>query len=93
MNWSIFFKLLLRNTLVATVVAAIGLGTLGYFLAGRVGFENGLTWGVILGITGGVMSTVGMFYPLFWGGYASRYGKAQFHKELEGEQEWPKRKG
>ena len=68
MNWRTFFKLLVRNTLTGALVAGLVLGTVGYFLAGRVGFGNVLTWGILLGLSGGVMSTVGMFYPLFWGG-------------------------
>lgn len=91
MNWTTFFKLLVRNALAAAILAAVALGLLGYALAGRVGFENGLFWGAALGLTGGLISGVGMISQLYWGGYASRYGKEQFRQESEGEQGWPKR--
>ncbi|NUM46776.1 MAG: hypothetical protein HUU38_18890 [Anaerolineales bacterium] len=90
MNWLAFFKLLFRNVIVGTVLAAGGLGTLGYFLAGRVGFENGLLWGALLGGTGGLMSALGMTMLLYWGGYSTRFGKEQFRQESEGETRWPK---
>ena len=92
MKWSMFFKVLLRNTVLAVFVSAILLGTLGYMFAGNEGLKNGLGWGVILGFAGGLMSAVGMIYPLFWGGYAIRFGKEQYRKESEGENSWPRKK-
>lgn len=78
--------------LVAIVVAAVALGAIGYALAGRVGFENGLVWGAALGFTGSLISAVGMITQLYWGGYANRYGKEQFRQKSEGDQGWPQNK-
>ena len=89
MNWSMFFKVLLRNIVLAMFVSSFLLSAIGYMLAGRIGLENGLGWGIILGFVGGLMSAVGMIYPIFWGGYASRYGKEQYRQASEGEDRWP----
>ena len=42
-------KVLLRNTLLGMLIAAIVLGALGYMLAGNEGLKNGIGWGAVLG--------------------------------------------
>ena len=90
MKWSKFFKLLLRNTITGCLISAILLGSFGYFLVGETGFKNGAVWGVILGITGGLITSFGMTFPILGGEYSQRYGKEQFRQVSEGDDPWPR---
>ena len=84
MDWKAFFMTLFRNAIIAVLLGAIILGMIGFLLAGRQGFANGVTWGIVLGL----ISVPFMGYMIgakYWGGVAGRYGTWRYKNELEGE--------
>src|SRR4030095_7273356 len=86
MNWLNFFKVFLRNLLLFTVLSTLGLGGIGYLLAGKEGFLNLATWGFALGLLGSFSSGFAMLMSAnFWSGYSTRYGQDWFKKQSEGE--------
>ncbi len=48
MNWKAFLKSIFRSTLLSFITAMAGLGLIGFLIAGKEGFLNGLSGGVIL---------------------------------------------
>jgi hypothetical protein len=70
MNWKAFLKSIFRNTLLTFVVAMAGLGLIGFLLAGKEGFLNGLSCGLILGIIALLASLFSLLEPLFLGDLA-----------------------
>lgn len=84
MNWRHFFVIFLRNVIVVTAAATIGLGLFGFVLAGREGLVNGASWGFILGLLSIPYSAVMIFYR-FWSDVAGDYGRAWVDKEMNGD--------
>jgi hypothetical protein len=84
MDWKKFFKLLLRNTVIAVTLTTIVLGTFGFLVAGKEGVLNGVTWGFILGLIS-VPFLASAIYAKYWGDYAGRYGQWYVENKTEGE--------
>jgi hypothetical protein len=84
MDWKLFFKEFLRNTLTVILLAVIGLGGIGYLVGGKAGLANGASWGLILGLVG-IPFTVILILAKYWGDFAGRYGQWWIKKETDGE--------
>ena len=50
LRWSIYYKIVLINGLVVPLVSALLLVPGGFFLAGKTGLINRLTWGITIGV-------------------------------------------
>lgn len=85
MNWRSFFKVFLRNIIVITALATIGLGLFGYLVAGREGLVNAATWGFILGLVSIPYSAVTIISK-YWSDVAGEYGRFWVKKETEGDE-------
>ena len=87
MGWGKAILIFLRNTAISIVLAGLVMGGIGFAIAGREGFLNGLTWGLALGS----LSIIPMFFALvnarFWGGYSERAGSWWYRKQFENEDE------
>lgn len=91
MDWKKFIKLFLRNVVIATILTGAILGAIGFLLAGKEGFINLATWGLLLGLIGGFSGGLAMLVSAkYWGGYAGRYGAWWIKNETEGDQEQSK---
>ena len=91
MSWGRAIFIFLRNTVISIALAGLVMGIIGFAIAGREGFLNGLTWGLALGS----LSIVPMFFALvnarFWGGYAERSGDEWYRKQFENDEETRRR--
>jgi len=85
MDWKVFLRVFLRNAIIATVMAGAIVGFFGFLVAGREGFLNGATWGIILGLVS-VPFTGFIILTKYWGDYAGNYGKWWIKKEMQGEE-------
>ena len=84
MDWKKFLLLFLRNMIIGTALGGLVLGGIGFLLAGREGFVNMATWGLLLGFLGSISTGFAMLVSAnYWTGYARRYGKSWFKKISE----------
>jgi hypothetical protein len=68
MKWKTLLLKFLRNLVISIVVFAAILSLIGYLLSGREGLLNLARFGLILGVLGGLLSSVGMILEAnFWG--------------------------
>lgn len=71
-----------------TALGGLVLGIFGFLLAGKEGFVNMGYWGLVIGFLGGISNGFAMLIGVhYWTGYAERFGKAEFKKASEGEEE------
>lgn len=88
MNWTRFIRAFLRNVIMGVALAGVGLGAIGFLLAGREGFVNLAIWGTVLGLVGGFSSGLAMLVSAkYWGDYAGRYGGWWLKNETEGKEQ------
>lgn len=78
------FKII-RNLLVTVILVTVSLALLGYFLAGRAGFVNGASWGVLLGSVGGIYSSAVLVLANSGRDYSGRFGAWWIKQETEGD--------
>jgi hypothetical protein len=91
MDWKKFIILFLRNVIIATALTGAIFGAIGFLLAGKEGFVNLATWGLLLGLIGGFSGGLAMLVSAkYWGDYAGRYGAWWIKNETEGEPEQSK---
>jgi len=73
-----------------TLFGGIALGLFGFLLAGKEGFLNMVSWGLAIGFIGSTSTGFAMLISAhFWTGYAQRFGKDEFRKISEGEDNKP----
>lgn len=79
-NWKIVW-MLVKSTLMGTLVGIIVLGALGFLLAGQVGMENLAVWGAVFGLVGGALSSATIMYAR----YSEEIGRDYSHWRAEEE--------
>lgn len=82
-----FFKYFVSIILAST----LGLGALGFLLAGKTGLENGLIWGAALGLLGAMFTVPMVIYSKFWGKKESGVGDPVVPEE-DTSSRWPLKK-
>ena len=78
MNWKTFLLKFFRNLVIGIVTSVAILSLLGYLLAGREGLINMMYFGLLIGVLGGFLSSLGLIVEAnFWG----KKGNYQFFPE------------
>ncbi|MCB9009059.1 MAG: hypothetical protein H6656_17130 [Ardenticatenaceae bacterium] len=75
------------NMLIGIAFGALSIGLFAFLVAGKEGFVNGLVWGAVLGIFGGLASLSMADSLVYWTGFFKRFGDDHYEEQSGGKNE------